>query len=132
MYRRDYILAEAQKLAVILSKLFGLRADGNPDYETEFEKVWKDEYQLSEEILLNASEEEFAGIINNAPYSAEKLGALVKFLDLYTQPYSTNSTTSILMKKMLIVIDALEQKHHLQTLENIELRNFLLKELEGA
>lgn len=128
MYQRDYILNETRKLAVMLARLMGLKVDGDDaGFQQEFNAALQTEYDIAAETLLTLDEDAFAQHVQNAPYSAEKLNALGQLLYVYAEPFQHNEGTHLLLKKVLIIFDALERKHHFQAFENIAKRNDILR-----
>jgi hypothetical protein len=54
--------------------------------------------------------------------SADKLDALAQLLYLHSEPFSINPDTIINLRKVSMIYDLLEQKHHRQSLDNISRR----------
>ncbi|PTQ93183.1 hypothetical protein C8P68_10955 [Mucilaginibacter yixingensis] len=128
MYQRDYILNEARKFAQLLARLMGLKVDGDDvTFRQEFNAALQAEYDIAAETLLTLDEDAFTQHIENATYSPEKLNALGQLLYVYAEPLEQNDDTRLLLKKVLIIFDALERKHHFQAFENIARRNDILR-----
>ena len=124
MLRRDYILNEANKLAKLLAKLLGLKAEGdNEEYRQYFNEVLQDEYNVELEELLKASETDFGNTIKYAGYSAERMNALSQMLYVFAEPFDANEETAAILKKVLILFDELEAQHHYESFENLNKRN---------
>ncbi|GAA4338241.1 hypothetical protein GCM10023149_48140 [Mucilaginibacter gynuensis] len=123
MYQRDYLFNEARKMALLLAKLLGLKADGdNEAYEQQFNEILQQEYNAELENLLNLNEADFTVTMQQASYSAEKLNALAQMLYVFAQPLQVDDDTLLLLKKVLIIFDILEQQHHYDSFENITTR----------
>jgi len=128
MYQRDYLLTEAQKLALLLAKLMSLKAEEEYDeYVRQFNDTLQDEYDVELEKLLNLNEAEFIIFINSAEYSAEKLHAFAQMLYVFAEPFKTDNETVFTLKKILIIFDLLEQQHRQLSFENIEKRKIIYK-----
>jgi len=94
MYQRDYLLAEAEKLALILAKLIGLKSAEEPDkFATQLNDVLQDQYNIDLAKLIALNEGEFNDHLNSAGYSAEKLNALARMLDVFAEPYKDDDET---------------------------------------
>lgn len=130
MYQQDYLLTEARKLAQLLAKLMGLKAEGEYDeYIQQFNNALQDEYNVELEKLLDLNEAEFIIFLNSAGYSAEKLHALTQMLYVFAQPLKIDNETGLTLRKILIIFDLLEQQHRQLSFENIEKRNIIYKHL---
>jgi hypothetical protein len=128
MYQRDYILNEARKLARLLAKLMGLKADGEyEEYTKQFDIALQDEYNIELEHLLNLSEEEFKIHILKADYSVEKLNVLSQMLYIFAEPFADTDSTRLILKKVLALFDVMAEKHHFDSFENVEKRNIIYR-----
>ena len=130
MYQQDYLLSEVRKLAQLLAKLMGLKAEGEyTEYIRQFNDALQDEYNIELEKLLGLNETEFMLAINSAGYSAEKLHALAQMLYIFAEPFKIDGETGLTLRKVLIIFDLLEQQHRHVSFENIEKRNIIYKHL---
>ena len=128
MYQRDYLLTEIRKLAQLLAKLMGLKAEGDHgEYLQQFNDVLQDEYNIELEKLIELNDDEFIASLNSARYSAEKLNALAQMLYVFAEPFKLDEETKLILKKVLIIFDLLEQHHRYQSFENIDKRNIIYK-----
>src|SRR5271154_5886586 len=120
MFRKDYILNEIEKLALVIARLMGLKAD---DKLEEFvhlaDSTLLSEYNISLEELLELTIEGFKLKLEKENYNADKLDALAQLLYLQCEPFSVAPGTLLMLKKVLIIFDILEQKFHRQSFENI-------------
>ena len=130
MYQRDYLLTEARKLALLLAKLMGLKAEEEYDeFVRQLNDTLQDEYDVELEKLLNLNEAAFIAFINAAEYSAEKLHALAQMLYVFAEPFEIDHETGLTLRKILITFDLLEQQHRQLSFENIEKRKIIYKHL---
>jgi hypothetical protein len=130
MYQRDYLLAEVEKLALILAKLIGLKSTEESDkFATQLNDVLQDQYNIDLAKLTALDESEFIDHLNSADYSAEKLNALARMLDAFAEPYKGDDETTLMLRKILIIFDFLEKHHRYLSIENIDKRNTICKYL---
>jgi hypothetical protein len=123
MFQRDFLLNEARKLAELLARLMGLKADGDHSaFEQQFNKALQDEYDASLEKILSLNENDFISLLQSSGYSVEKLNALGQLLYVFALPFNDTSETALILKKVLRIFDILEQKHNYYSFENIEKR----------
>lgn len=121
MLRRDYMLNEARKLAALIAKLLGLKAEGKrSEYSQLLNDTLQKEYDTDAEMLVGLSEEDFNAKIATADYSPEKLNALSQLLYMLVQPFKADKETKTLLTKVLAIFDLLEQKHAYQSFENLD------------
>ncbi len=130
MHQRDYLLTEAQKLALLLAKLMGLKsAEESDKFAAQFNDILQDEFNIDLIELIAFNEDEFISHLNSTPYSVEKLNALAKMLDLFTQSYKDDNETDLMLRKILVIFDFLEKHHRYLSIENINKRNTIRKYL---
>ena len=130
MYQRDYSLAEAEKLALILAKLIGLKSTEEPDkFATQLNDVLQAQYNIDLAKLIALNEDEFIEHLNSADYDAEKLNALVRMLEVFAEPYKDDDETTLMLRKILIIFDFLEKHHRYLSVEIIDKRNTICKYL---
>jgi len=126
MLRRDILLAEVEKLALILARLVGLKEDGK---QAEFNQLAEDtalkEYDIPLAELLEMPVSDFEAWLLLQPISAGKLDALAHLLYLHSEPFNVETIPCI--QKILFIYDLLEQKHHRQSLDNINRRKQMEK-----
>ena len=122
--QRDYLLNEAHKMALLIAKLMGLKAeDNNEEYQQYFNTILHNEYQTELAQLLALSETAFKDRIASAGYGAEKLNALSQMLYVFAEPFPVNEDTALLLKKVLVLFDLLESEHHVESFDNLTKRN---------
>jgi hypothetical protein len=130
MYQRDYLLTETRKLALLLAKLMGLKVEQDRgEYIQQFNDILQDEYNIELEKLIGLNDDELIAGLNSAKYGAEKLNALAQMLYVFAEPFKIDDETELILKKVLIIFDLLEQHHHYQSFENIDKRNIIYKHL---
>jgi hypothetical protein len=123
---RDYILNEIEKIALVIARLMGLKAAGKTDEFIHLaDSTLLNEYHIPLAELLELTIEDFELKLDEENYTADKLDALAQLLYLYCEPFSVNPETLLALRKVLILFDTLEQKHHRQSFENINKRNFI-------
>lgn len=126
------VVDEMRKLAYIIAKLLRIKIQGTQqEFAAEFEKVLKEEYDTELETLINLSEEEFTSLVNSDRYTAEKLNALSELLYVFAEPFNNDAETKLLLKKVMIIFDVLEQKHRFQSFDNISKRNTIYTYFEN-
>jgi len=120
MLRKDFILAEAQRLALILARLVGLKEDGK---QAEFAQLAEDtalkEYNIAWDQLLDMPVDDFEEWLSQNSMSADKLDSLAQLLFLQSEPFNATQACIVNLRKVLLIYDVLEQKHHRQSLDNI-------------
>ncbi|GAB3925171.1 hypothetical protein [Mucilaginibacter myungsuensis] len=123
MFQKDTILNEINKMTLMFARMIGLKADGSfTEFEQQFNHVLQDEYDLEVEQLLALDEDNFKAQLQKNTYSAEKLNGLSQLLYLYAEPFEADDETALLLKKVMVIFDVLETKHHYDSFENIEKR----------
>ncbi|RFZ82982.1 hypothetical protein DYU05_12565 [Mucilaginibacter terrenus] len=126
MLQRDYMLNEARKLALLLAKLMGLKAEGNPaEYEAELNRALQSEYNTELAFMLGLSEKEFESTLLAENYSVEKLNALSQILYVFAEPFEKNEATAGILKKVIQIFDLLENKHHYESFDNLNKRSHI-------
>jgi hypothetical protein len=132
MYRKDTLLTEIEKLALVLARLLGFKADGKEDEFTHLaENTMLKEYNLPLTELHSLTLEEFEVWLSEEKHSADKLDALAQLLYLDSEPFVASGEILLSLQKILFIFDLLEQKHHRQSFENISKRNHIYQFLEN-
>jgi len=130
MFQRDFLLNEARKFAEMLARLMGLKAEGlTVEFNQQAEALLQKEYDTTLERLVGLSLEDFKNDIEDSGYSAEKLNALSQILYVFAEPFTNDEETASLLKKVLIIFEVLEQKHHFQSFDNIAKQKFIYQYL---
>jgi len=126
MYKESFIDNEIRKLALILARLIGLKADGKAD---EFVKLADstllNEYSIDWDELPGMPLDDFEVLLQNNNYTADKLDTLAQLLYLRVEPFDASDKTLACLQKVLLIFNILEKKYHAQSLGNINKRNFI-------
>ena len=132
MYKENLIDNEIRKLALILARLMGLKADGKADEFVHLAgNTLLKEYNFEWDELPDLPLNDFEALLQTNDYGADKLDTLAQILYLRTEPFKNTPETRELLKKLLVVYDMLEQQHHRQSFENVNKRNIILRFLEA-
>jgi hypothetical protein len=131
MYRRDYFLNETQRLAQLISRLLGLKSEGkHQEVKQTYHNALTDEYELEPTQLEAFSLPDFEQWIRASAFSAAKLNTLAQLLYHNAEPFQPDSSTLFQLQKVLILLDVLEQQHHLQLFDNISKRQIIIKYIQ--
>ena len=126
--QHDYILNETRKMALLLAKLFGLKAESNDEeFRQYLNTVLQDEYNAELDELLQASETDFVSMLKTRAYSAEKLNALSQMLYVFAEPFKADEETAAILNKVLAIFDRLEEEHPYESFDNLNKRNHILR-----
>jgi hypothetical protein len=128
MYRRDMVIDEMRRMALIIAKLLGIKATSTGlEFEQEFNNILESEYNTELEKLLDLSEQDFNTLITSDQYGPEKLNALGQMLYVFAEPFNQDDETQLLLKKVMAIFDVLEEKYHFQSFDNISKRNAIYR-----
>lgn len=121
MYRRDYFLNETQRLAQMIAKLLGLKnkAEAREELQQVYNNAMTDEFNITDEELQKLDLDEFKLWLAEQDFSPVKLDALAQLLHLRAEPFEQNPQTLLLLQKIIVLYDKLEQEYHQQSFENI-------------
>ena len=129
MFQRDFLVNEARKFAELLARLMGLKAEGlMVEFNKETDDLLQKEYDITLERLLALPLDDFREDIERSTYnshSPEKLNALSQILYVFAEPFADDDETASLLKKVLIIFEVLEQKHHFQSFDNVAKQKFI-------
>jgi hypothetical protein len=132
MYKRDILLDEIEKFALLLARLMGLKTEGKADEFTQLaENIMLKEYNIPLPELLGLTLKEFEVRLSGENYSADKLDALAQLLYLNSESFTASVETMLSLQKTLFIFDLLEQTHHRQSFENINKRNHIYQFLKN-
>ena len=128
MHTRDIVMDDIRKTALIIEKIFGIKGRGMVnEFKQEFDKTLQNEYAVELEQLIALDQEDFEILIKSDKYSAEKLITLSQMLYVFAEPFEQNEETRQLLKKVMAILDVLEEKHHIQSFDNITRRNAIYR-----
>ena len=126
MIRRDFLMAEIQKLAQVLAKVLNLKSEGNVDQALELSRqTLREGFALDPETVENLSVEEFEEHIRSKSYETEKLDLLAQFLFESVYPFNTVPSTHTVLHKVLVIYNLLEREHHTLSMENFSRREMI-------
>ena len=119
---------DIRKTALIIEKIFGIKSRGMVnEFKQEFDKTLQNEYAAELEQLMTLNQEDFEAIVKSDKYSADKLVTLSQMLYVFAEPFEQNDETKLLLKKVIAMLDVLEEKYHIQSFDNITRRNAIYK-----
>ena len=119
---------DIRKTALIIEKIFGIKSRGMVnEFKQEFDKTLQNEYAAELEQLISLNQEDFETLIKSDKYSAEKLVTLSQMLYVFAEPFEQNEETQQMLKKVIAILDVLEEKYHIQSFDNITRRNAIYK-----
>ncbi len=128
MFQRDIVMDDIRKTARIIEKIFGIKAKGMVnEFKQQFDKTSQNEYAAELEKLISLNQENFESVVKSDQYSAEKLVTLSQMLYVLAEPFEQNEETQQLLKKVIAILDVLEEKYHIQSFDNITRRNAIYK-----
>ncbi len=128
MFQRDIVVDDIRKTALIIAKIFGIKAKGMVnEFKQEFDKTMQNEYAAELQQLIALNQEGFEEVINSDRYSAEKLITVSQMLYVFAEPFEQDEETQQLLKKVMAILDVLEEKYHIQSFDNITRRNAIYK-----
>ena len=128
MLQHDIVMDDIRKTARIIEKIFGIKSKGMVnEFRQEFDKTLQNEYAVELEQLLALNQEDFEVVIKSEKYSAEKLITLSQMLYVFAEPFEQDEETRQLLKKVMAILDVLEEKHHIQSFDNITRRNAIYR-----
>lgn len=97
------------------------------EFKQQFDKTLQNEYAAELEQLISLNQEDFEVLIKSDKYNAEKLVTLSQMLYVLAEPFEQNEETEQLLKKVIAILDVLEEKYHIQSFDNIIRRNAIYK-----
>ena len=123
MLRKDFFLAEMERLAQVIARIIGLRLEGKLEEANKLveESLIKD-FELDLPNVINLSDEDFQSLLNDKKYPQQKLNLLSQLLFEESRISKETAKTISILKKVLLVFNSLEKEHHTQSLDNINKR----------
>lgn len=119
---------DIRKTARIIEKIFGIKSAGMVnEFKQQFDKTLQNEYAAELEQLISLNQENFEVLIKSDQYNADKLVTLSQMLYVLAEPFEQDEETQQLLKKVIAILDVLEEKHHIQSFDNITRRNAIYK-----
>ncbi|WP_423149586.1 hypothetical protein [Rubrolithibacter danxiaensis] len=126
MIRKDFLLAEIQKLAQILAKVLNLKNQGNVDEALQIShETLRDNFGIDTETLQKSSVSQFEEELRKKDFPPEKLDLLAQFLFESVYPFDTMPQTHSVLHKVLTIYNILEKEHHTLSMENYSRRTII-------
>ncbi|MCX2480856.1 hypothetical protein OQY15_17255 [Pedobacter sp. MC2016-15] len=120
MYRRDLLTAEIQKLAQALAKLMGLKHEGKlEEADRGIDELLENDFGIFYTDLLQCSMEDFELFLQQKDFPAEKLDFFSQLLYLKFNTGDVSTANILLAKKLKLIYQMLEIKHHVINMINI-------------
>ena len=130
MYKRDLITSEIQKLAEVLSRIMGLKKDGELDAaDTLFKQTCEEKFGITEDVLVDINLKSFKETLVNRNHPPEILNSLTNFLYFYLLNTAEEASKPVIAAKLQYVYQVLEFDHHTVSLENMSRQEVLKKYL---
>lgn len=128
MFQRDIVVDDIRKTALIIANIFGIKANGMVnEFKQEFDKTMQNEYAAELQQFIALNQEDFEELINSDRYNAEKLITVSQMLYVFAEPFEQDEETQQLLKKVIAILNVLEEKYHIQSFDNITRRNAIYK-----
>lgn len=113
MYRRDLLTAEILKLAQALAKLMGLKQEGKlEEADRSIDELLENDFGILYTDLLQCSLEDFEVFLQQKDFPAEKLDFFSQLLYLKFNTEDQSIKNILLAKKLKLIYQTLEIKHH--------------------
>jgi len=113
MYRRDLLTAEIQKLAQALAKLMGLKQEGKlEEADRSIDELLENDFGMRYTDLLQCSLQDFELFLQQKDFPAEKLDFFSQLLYLKFNTEDQSIENILLAKKLKLIYETLEIKHH--------------------
>jgi len=124
MYRRDLLTAEIQKLAQALAKLMGLKQEGKlEEADRGIDELLENDFGILYTDLLQSSLEDFEVFLQQKDFPAEKLDFFSQLLYLKFNKEDLSTENISLAKKLKLIYQILEIKHHVVNMISIGRQN---------
>lgn len=120
MYRRDLLTAEIQKLAQALAKLMGLKQEGKlEEAGRAIDELLENDFGILYTDLLSSSLEDFDLFLQQKDFPSEKLDFFSQLLYLKFNTEDPTIENISLAKKLKLIYQTLEIKHHVVNMISI-------------
>jgi len=120
MYRRDLLTAEIQKLAQALAKLMGLKQEGKlEEAGRAIDELLENDFGILYIDLLSSSLEDFDLFLQQKDFPSEKLDFFSQLLYLKFNTEDPTIENISLAKKLKLIYQTLEIKHHVVNMISI-------------
>src|SRR5690554_2852234 len=131
MLKRDSLTAQMQQLSQVLAKVKRLIIEDNESnaiFTTS--KTILDYYGISEDDLVNKTEEEFIQLLKDKSFKAEEVNMLAYFIDEYAGLQDEFSNQLIFYNKLIKIFDYLDQDLHFISFDHIARRKILEQQIK--
>lgn len=131
MLKRDSLTAQMQQLSQVLAKVKRLIIEDN-DSEAMLtnSKTILDYYDISEDDLVNKTEEEFIQLLKDRTFKAEEVNMLAYFIDEYAGLQDEFSSQVILYRKLIRIFDYLDRDLQYLSFDHIARRALLEQQIK--
>jgi len=120
MYRRDLLTAEIQKLGLALARILGLKEQGKlEEADNGLNEIFENEFGILFSDLIASDMENFAVFLTDKNFPSEKLDMFSQFVYLKFNPVLIDETSLSLAKKLQLIYQTLEIKHHVVNMINL-------------
>lgn len=127
MIRKDFIQFEIQKIAQVLARILGLKKEGDPEEAHALATTALIEfYALDPEQFDGKNGDPLHGL-DSKTMPAEKLQLLADLLFERAHPFEHNPQTTAFLHAVLRIQNALEEEHHIASLNNLARRDLIDK-----
>lgn len=133
MYKRDLIAIEIQRLAEVLSKILGLKLEGDiQEADTLFNETIEHSFGLNVEKIKTIDLQSFESMIDEKQLTAEKLDMLSQFLYSTLNDLDHEHFKIDLSKKILHLFEKLEKEHRIMSLDNLRRQEILFRNCDAS
>lgn len=131
MLKRDSLTAQMQQLSQVLAKVKRLIIEDNEaEAKSVSFAVFLNHYALTEDDLLNKSEDQFLQLLKERGFVAEELNMLAYFVDEYAGLQDEFSNQLLLYHKLIHIFDFLERDLQFISFDHIARRSILEAQLQ--
>jgi hypothetical protein len=131
MLKRDSLTAQMQQLSQVLAKVKRLIIEDNEGKAILItSKTILDYYGISEEDLVNKTEEEFLQLLKDRAFKAEEVNMLAYFIDEYAGLQDEFTTQVIFYHKLIRIFDYLDRDLQFISFDHISRRKLLEQQIK--
>jgi hypothetical protein len=131
MLKRDSLTAQMQQLSQVLAKVKRLIIEDNEGKAILItSKTILDYYGISEEDLVNKTEEEFVQLLKDRAFKAEEVNMLAYFIDEYAGLQDEFTTQVIFYQKLIRIFDYLDRDLQFISFDHISRRKLLEQQIK--
>lgn len=131
MLKRDSLTAQMQQLSQVLAKVKRLIIEDNEGEAILItSKTILDYYGISEEDLVNKTEEEFVQLLKDRAFKAEEVNMLAYFIDEYAGLQDEFTSQVIFYHKLIRIFDYLDRDLQFISFDHISRRKLLEQQIK--